>query len=206
MNRLLPRPLVVLALAALAALAAACGSSGATAEFKLQDAPPPGVTSVKVTVLAAQAHVVDLSKAKDADPADASIDDDASWVTLNVNRTIDLVAHQGETAAESLGSLDLPAGKITQLRLKLDTSAADRNTLTSAAGTCNLDVSKVEVKGIKINHVFKAFESKAGAKGEVYLDFDLSESLKEDKAGGCYRLEPHLKLHKVKTDGKDETL
>jgi hypothetical protein len=198
-SKVLSSSLFTLALTALG-----CGSGGSTATMKLQDAPPQGVSAVSLTVLSAEAHVVDVDKAKDADPADGTIDDDTSWVKLTVNRPIDLVAHQGETAADLLGSLDLPAGKITQIRLMLDVSAPEKNTLTDALGTCNLDVSKVDKKGIKINHVFKAFESKAGEKHEVYVDFKLDESMKAKD--GCFELDPKLHLTKVKTDGVDVAL
>jgi hypothetical protein len=140
---------------------------------------------------------------------DALLDpaDDGTWVSLPVNKVIDLVAHQGEGAAELLGELSLPAGKVTRLRLFLDVTAPANNTMTyGAAVTCNLNTDKVEKTGIKINKAFKAFESKSGSKGDVYLDFDLAESLKEDRAGDCWKLSPVLKLHKVKVDGQEQPL
>lgn len=182
---------------------AACGP-GSTAELRLMDAPPAGVTAVHVTVAAMQVHVDDKDSKKDGDPTDSSIDDDKKWVSLAVNRKIDLVAHQGETAADVLGKLDLPPGKITQIRLLLDTSKPENNVATYQGADCNLDVSKVEPKGVKISHVFKAFDSKDNDKHEVYVDFALDESM--TLKGGCFLLEPKLKLHKVKTDGEVQTL
>jgi hypothetical protein len=189
---------------ALAAMAVGCSSEGTTATFKIQDAPPEGVTSVKVTIATAEAHVVDTDKAKDTEPSDTSIDDSSGWVTLDINKTIDLMAHQGESAAETLGELGLPEGKITMLRLKLDTTKPENNTLTKDGTVCNLDVTKVEKKGIKINKVFKAFESKGGTKSEIYFDFDLGDSLKAQKDTACgFEFKPVIKLHKVKKDGAD---
>ncbi len=179
----------------------ACGGAGSTATMRLMDAPPAGVTAVNVTVKSIEAHVDDKSSSKDGDPADSSIDSDDKWVTLTLNKKIDLVAHQGETAANLLGDLELPPGKVTQVRLQLDTSAAANNTATFNGVVCNLDVTKVEAKGIKINHVFKAFESKDSQKHDVYVDFELDKSM--TAKDGCFLLEPKLKLHKVKTDGKD---
>lgn len=177
----------------------ACGSEGSTAELNLMDAPPEGVTSVRLTVAAMQVHVVPTAEAPDsADPADASIDDDDKWVSLSVDRQIDLVLHQGETAADKLGELPLPEGKITQIRLILDTSTPDKNVATLRGNDCNLDVTKVAKKGIKIPHAFKAFESQAGKRHHVWVDFELDKSLKEK--GSCLELEPKLKLHKVKLD------
>ena len=236
-------------------------AAGTTFAFHLQDAPPEGVTSVKVTVLSVDAHVIDRStddadttigsdttvwsdttapsdtttaaetttaadtttvsdtttEAPPAPPAgvdtttgeDVLLDpaEDGAWLSLPVNKVIDLVAHQGEGAAELLGELALPAGKVTQLRLHLDVSVPENNTMTYGAGvTCNLNTDKVEKTGIKINKVFKAFESKSGSKGDVFLDFDLAESLKEDHSGDCWKLSPVLKLHKVKVDGQEQEL
>ncbi len=229
-------------------------AAGTTFAFHLQDAPPEGVTSVKVTVLSVEAHVIDRSSddgdttigsdttvgsdttaAETTTAADtttvsdtttepppappAGVDtttgedvllepvEDGAWLSLPVNKVIDLVAHQGEGAAELLGELALPAGRVTQLRLHLDVAVPENNTMTYGAGvTCNLNTDKVEKTGIKINKVFKAFESKSGSKGDVFLDFDLAESLKEDKQGDCWKLSPVLKLHKVNVDGQEQEL
>ena len=189
-----------LALGSFGLLVAACGGSSSTAEFRLMDAPPAGVTAVNVWVAAIQVHVVDNAEARDADPNDGTIDDDNKWLSLVVNRSIDLVQHQGETAAELLGQLPLPAGKITQIRLILDTTKP--NTATRLGVACNLDTSEVVRKGIKINHPFKAFGG--NSKYAIWVDFKLDESLIEN--GTCFTLKPKLKLHKVKVDDKDATL
>jgi len=188
----------------LVAICAAAGCGGeSTAELNLFDAPPSGVTSVKVWVASMQVHVVPAAEARDADPNDASIDDDSSWRSLVVDRQIDLVQRQGETAAEKLGELPLPEGKITQLRLLLDTEKG--NTATDASGTCDLILDKGVIrKGVKINHVFRAFESRSGARVQVWTDFRLEDSLKTKDA--CYELKPVLKLHRVRLDGQDQTL
>lgn len=175
---------------------AACGSSS-TMELKLMDAPPEGVTAVNIYVASMQVHLVDTRKDTSADPNDASIDDDDKWQSLTVNKSIDLVQHQGETAADVLGQLDLPEGKITQIRLVIDTTKP--NTAVFNGTPCDLDLTKVAAKGIKIDHPFKAFDSKDGSKFEVWIDFRLDESLKAK--GSCFQLEPKLKLHKVKADG-----
>lgn len=193
--------------AALAALAlVGCGGGESTATLKLMDAPTDDLKKLEVTVASMQVHVVDNDdKATEGKPDDATIDDDEKWVSLAVNKKIDLMAHVGEGAADTLGELGLPEGKITQIRLVLDTGKAENNVATKKDdSTCNLDVEKVAKKGIKINHVFKAFQSKGGAKHEVIVDFELDKSLKD--SAGCYELEPKLKLHKVKTDGVDQAL
>lgn len=201
MRHVIPSTLLGMALAA-------CGGGTSTATLKLMDAPTDDLKKLEITVASMQVHVVPSEDAKNAaDPNDASIDDDDSWVSLAVNKKIDLLAHVGEGAADTLGDLELPEGKITQIRLVLDTAAGANNLATKKDDTtCELDVAKVAKKGIKINHVFKAFQSKKNAKHEVIVDFDLNESLKDEKKTGCWELEPKLKLHKVKTDGVEQTL
>lgn len=179
-----------------AAALSACG--GATAELRLMDAPPEGVTAVKIHVASMQVHVDDKDKAKDADPADTSIDADGKWQTLAVDKQIDLVAHQGEDAAAVLGQLDLPEGKITQIRLVLDTSKP--NVATYDGADCSLDLSKIAPSGIKISHVFKALDP-AGGEAQIWVDLELDKAL--TKKGDCFQLESKLKLHKVKVDGSD---
>jgi hypothetical protein len=210
---------------------------GALAQLALMDAPPEGVTSVRVTVASMQVHVVRADTTADAgevtDESDAGVatneqglepddsgsidsdageappvereDDDGGWVTLDVNRTIDLVQHQGETAAEILGQLQLPAGKITQLRLVLDTSAPENNVATLNGANCALDTKRVNRNGVKINHVFKAFESKPNGTVHVWVDFDLEKSLKANKAG-CFDLLPQLRLAHAKMGEQDVEL
>jgi hypothetical protein len=141
---------------------------------------------------------VEKDKAKDADPNDSSIDSDDKWQTLPVDKQIDLVAHQGETAADVLGQLDLPEGKITQIRLVIDLTKP--NVATFNGADCNLDMAKIEAKGIKINHAFKALDPDGG-EAQVWVDFELDKAM--TPKGDCFQLEPKLKLHKVKVDGSD---
>jgi hypothetical protein len=163
------------------------------------DAPPEGVTAVKLFVASMDVHVAGEDAAKDADPLDASIDDDGKWSSLSVNREIDLVQHQGESAADVLGQLDLPEGKITQIRLHLDETKP--NVVTVNGADCDLDMSKVNPQGIKISHPFKAISADSGNEIEAYVDIELDKSLKA--SGSCFQLEPVIKLHRVKVDGKD---
>ena len=182
---------------AVASTVACGGAETSTASLELMDAPPPGVTRVLITVAAMQVHIAKLDGPDMADPDDMSIDDDDKWVSLAVNRAIDLVQHQGETAAEVLGQLPLPEGKLTQIRLVIDTSLPTNNLATFNGIDCNLDVEKVARKGIKIEHPFKAFDTHSGRRHQIVVDLDLERSLKERR--GCFELDPKLKLHKVKT-------
>lgn len=185
------------------ALATGCGSSN-TAALYLYDAAPAGVTAVNVFVKSMDVHVdtADTTATDSRDPADATIDDDGKWESLDVGKSIDLLQHQGETAAELLGQLTLPDGKVTQLRLVIDPTQP--NTATFADDTtCNLDTTQVARTGVKINHVFKAFQTEAGH-ADVYVHFDLDNSLVA--SGTCFTLRPMLKLEKVNQKGKPVAL
>lgn len=175
-----------------------CGAAGSTADLALMDAPPAGVTAVVIQVAAMQVHVEDNDDAMDSDSG-TGIDDDSKWESLSVNRSIDLVQHQGETAAELLGQLPLPPGKITQIRLVIDT--AGENYAVKGGQRCSLDTTKVAKKGIKIEHPFKAWKSVKDTKHFILVDVDLERSL--NAKGDCFELDPKIELKKVKIDDKD---
>jgi hypothetical protein len=183
------------------ALAAGCGGSN-TATLYLYDAAPAGVTAVNVWVKSMDVHVdtgdTAARETDSRDPADTTIDADDSWVSLEVGKSIDLLEHQGQTAAEVLGQVTLPDGKVTQLRLVID--PAQPNTAAFQDGTtCDLDTTLVARTGIKINHVFKAFQTTSGH-AEVFVHFDLDHSLVATDT--CFSLRPVLKLENVERHGK----
>lgn len=182
---------------------AACGSETA-ATLHLFDAPPDGVTSVNIFVAAMDVHVV--SKGEDGTDAhqanDASIDDDNKWKHLEVGKSIDLIEHEGEDAAVILGQLDLPQGKVTQIRLVIDKEQP--NTVVFNNAECDLDLTQVSAKGVKINHVFKAFDINEGESHDMFIHFDLNASLTANQ--GCFALSPKLQLTKVKRAGKEVSL
>jgi hypothetical protein len=191
---------------ATATLALGCGS--ASADLYLFDAPPPGVKAVNIQVASMDVHVdADFGKTDSVAADDTSIDNDSKWESLTVDKNIDLVQHQGETAAELLGQLDLPEGKITQLRLVIDVSDPTKNFVTftdPASPPCNLDTTRVARQGIKVNHVFKVFQASKGDKHEIYVDFDLATSLTQTAT--CFAVEPQLQIRKVVSNGKPEPI
>lgn len=185
-------------------LATACGSGSGTVTLWITDAPADlvGVTAIKVSLAAIQVHVADADENKSGDPADSSIDGDSKWVTFTPTvRTFDLMTLTNNTTA-GLGTLELPVGKITQIRLLLDTSKPENNRVELGAQLCNLDTSSVDAKGIKINHPFKALAVNKDGKDEALLDFVASDSI--TKTGDCaYKLVPVIKIKTAKVDGKD---
>ena len=141
-----------------------------------------------VAVASIQVHVDDKTKTTSDDAADTKKDGDGKWKTLLVNKPVDLVLAQTETAAVKLGELPLPDGKITQIRLMLDST--QKNTAKVGDKTCDLDLSKVK-DGLKINHPFKALDVGTGKKHQVWVDFKLDEAMAPTK--DCYALKPVLR-------------
>jgi hypothetical protein len=202
-------------LAAAALALAACGSNTRVA-LELTDAPPDTTTieHAFVTLSRVEVHVAgddDEAKggtesAKNGNNDEASVAaggqgdadgtaEDGGWRTVTpAAGTFDLMALRNDVVA-TLGELDLPSGKITQIRLFID--AAGRNEVVLASGqTCPLDLSSVPPTGVKINHPFKALDVQESPKLRIVVDFDLDESLAQ--SGACsFALKPVIKIKRV---------
>lgn len=190
----------VLVVGCLCVMLGGCSGTG-TVALQLTDAPvdTEELASVFVTLAGAEVHVVqtDTAESESDDPA---IDQDNKWVSVPLERTtVDLLTLRDGVFAP-LGEAEVPEGKITQIRLRLD--AAGRNEVVTKAGaTCSLDLRAVEPTGVKIAQVFKAVEVRAGYVSDLLLDFDVAESLSHD--GGCaYALKPVVKLVKSSVSRK----
>jgi hypothetical protein len=206
MKHLLPSVGIVTALLGLTA----CGSN-TKVTLELTDAPPDtsAIAHVFVSLERVEVHVAgsdesedDKSESKDAPDteaeaggASAADDGPGGWRTVAAKAgTFDLVALQNDVRA-TLGELDLPSGKITQIRLFIDGAAKNEVVLTTGA-SCPLDLSNVPPTGIKIIHPFKALDVSESSKLTLVVDFDLSESL--DQAAACsFTLNPVIKLKSV---------
>lgn len=198
-------------------LAAVLGLVGCNSSTKvtleLTDAPPDTSTieHVFVSLNHVDVHVAGSDAAEGSDKskgttgasdaaeseggAASASDGPGSWQTVTPKAgTFDLVALRNDVRA-GLGELDLPSGKITQIRLFIDAAGKNEVVLTSGS-TCALDLSNVPPTGIKINHPFKALDVTDSSKLNIVVDFDLSESL--DQAGTCsFSLKPVIKLKQV---------
>lgn len=185
----------------------ACGSTKVTVE--LTDAPPDLATleHVQVTLSRVEVHVAggdaDDDEAdeddKGSDKHESEGDDEGSgWRTVAAKAgTFDLVALQNDVRAE-LGELELPSGKITQIRLFIDPNGTNQVVLAGGE-TCALDLSAVPPTGVKINHPFKALDVEDSSELHLVVDFDLKSSL--DQTGSCaFALKPVIKLKHVETD------
>jgi len=212
MNTFISRKCTTLLGFAAAASLVACGKTDVT--FELTDAPPDtaSIAHVYVTLSKVEAHVAgtdDKDEGSEAAPASKGDDteteaeggaggeDHAGWRTVAAPAgTFDLVALQNDVR-KSLGALQLPDGKITQIRLFIDMAGKNQVELTSGA-TCALDLTQVPPTGVKINHPFKALDVE-GSHMNIVVDFDLNESL--DQTGSCgFALKPVIKLKHVEKD------
>jgi hypothetical protein len=172
---------------------AGCGRGG-TVALDLTDAPPDtaNLEHVYVSLSAVEVHVVDKSEKKDGDPTDTTIDKDDKWREIVARAgTFDLLALQNDATAR-LGKLNLPDGKITQIRLHIDESGSNKAVLKGGE-ECSMDLSSVDKSGIKISHPFKALDVPEDATLRVVVDFDLKESV--DQEGPCtFKLKPVIKI------------
>jgi hypothetical protein len=182
---------------AAALVLAGCGSTTVTVE--LTDAPPQtdSLEHVYVSLERVEVHVAgsdeDEDKSNTGKPeTDGSAADDGGWRTVTPHAgTFDLLALRNDVRAE-LGKLELPSGKITQIRLFIDPAARNEVVLTSG-GTCALDLGMVPPTGVKIIHPFKALDVEDSSKLNLVVDFKLDESI--DQTGTCsFALKPVIEL------------
>src|SRR6187402_510034 len=154
----------------------ACG--GTTVKLELTDAPPDtdAMAHVFVTLGRVEVHVAGDDDADDEDDetndAADEDDDDAGWKTVAAPAgTFDLLALRDDVRA-TLGELELPDGKITQIRLFIDPAGPNEIELVSGE-TCALDLEKVPPTGVKINHPFKALDVEESSTLNIVVDFDV---------------------------------
>jgi hypothetical protein len=194
MTRLLSR----IAFVPAALLFAACGNTKVTLE--LTDAPPEldTIEHVFITLERVEVHVAGGDDDDDGKKDDTDHEDRAGWRNVvPPTNTFDLMALRNDVRA-ALGELELPSGKITQIRLFI--AQAGKNEVVLVDGdVCPLDLEQVPTTGIKINHPFKAIDVEDSSKLNLVVDFDLTESV--DQSGPCsFRLKPVIKLKHVEND------
>ncbi|UOD33145.1 DUF4382 domain-containing protein [Massilia violaceinigra] len=160
----------------------ALGGTSGTLNIALTDAPACGFDAVNVTVSKVRVH-------QSATAADA----DTGWseVVLAPARKINLL-NLTNGVLDPLGSVSVPAGRYTQVRLLLDP-----NTANGFANSVVPSSTKVETTletpadlktGVKIT---SNFEVVAGQPYNLVLDFDACRSV-INKAGGGYLLTPSV--------------
>jgi hypothetical protein len=156
------------------------GGTTGTLNIALTDAPACGFDAVNVTVSKVRVH-------QNASAADA----DTGWseVVLAPARKINLL-NLTNGVLDPLGSVNVPAGKYTQVRLMLDPNTANgfANTVTPTATKVEttLETPAAVQAGVKIASDFTVV---AGQPYNLVLDFDACRSV-VSKAGGGYLLSP----------------
>lgn len=172
------------------------------------------VKAVTVTVDEIWAHVDNKDdKADDSITGESISDDGDKWQLISdEDRAIDLMTVRNN-ATKPLGDLELPAGKITQIRLKLKAGEAvgDRfrvvGAVTEADGTvCDLTLPKSAINpGVKISGVFKAMKIEAGGKYHAIINIKLKDSEKLADGSTCaYKLNPVLKVKKYAIESEGD--
>lgn len=169
------------------------------------------VQSVKVTVDEIWAHVEDTKEAKDSITGESVSDDDKKWQLVSSDDVVLDLMTVRNNATKPLGDIPVPAGKITQIRLKLKGTTADGDrfripgAVTETDGTvCDLTLPKSAINpGVKISGVFKAMQIENGGKYHAIINIKLKDSAKESTTGTCtYRLNPEMKVKKYEVENE----
>lgn len=178
----------------------ACGGEGgvilegtSSTRAPIEANPGPGDTQLLLTIREIHAHVVGAPRGDWHERNDGLEwrTKKGKWqvATLERPHTIDLLELEDELV--HLGKLDLPEGKITQIRLFLDEEGP--NEVVRADGTaCPVRIPSANQTGIKVIKPFK-LEVDEDEAVRLAIDFNLKESIKKDE-GCAYRLRPTFKV------------
>ncbi len=177
---------------------AGCGSAGGDASVEvgitaqpLQAAAPSSGPDAQrhlaITVTEVDVHVAstggdDATKADSAPGKDAS---ESGWITVFSGKTrVDLF--DAASTEARIAAMDVPAGKLTQVRLVLDGAELVEGTTTTAVAcpSCSQWGLKIITEG--------KVEVTAGGTLHLALDFDQTKSLSQDESG--YRMDPVIKI------------
>ena len=166
-----------------------------TVRVSLTDAPACGYDAVNVTVSKVRIH-----------RSDSASEDDGAWsdIAVTPSRRIDLLQLQNGVL-ESLGDVQLEAGRYSQVRLVLEPNGAG-----APANSIVLtdDPSKAEIplrtpsaqqSGLKLVH---GFEVAAGETMDLVLDFDACRSVVKAGSSGNYNLKPVISVIPIAAAGK----
>jgi hypothetical protein len=165
------------------------GRSRLVAQLTASDSTSSSNTALKVKERDTKEVVVHLSRV-------TAHGDSSGWVTLTETPfTVDLL--KLDQKAAELGVANLPAGKVTQLRLYVD-SAADNHVVLDDNTHVPLKVPSGSQSGIKVKG---PFDLSSCEETTLTLDFDVEHSVKVHStgngSGGEYILRPVIRLAKL---------
>lgn len=115
------------------------------------------------------------------------------WMALNISPGVYSLLELTNGLDTLLGTIELPAGKISQIRLKL----GENNTLKVDGVTKDLSTPSAQQSGLKLNlHA----DLQEGITYKILLDFDVARSI-VDKGTGNYSLKPVIRAISEATGG-----
>ncbi|MBA3771798.1 MAG: DUF4382 domain-containing protein [Ramlibacter sp.] len=178
-----------------AAMLAACGGGGGDASFQadgslrvaLTDAPSCGYDHVYVTVEKVRVH-----------QSGTAADAEGGWREIAVApaRRIDLL-ELNNGLLEELGTVALPSGRYSQLRLVLSSNTATgtssmANAVQPTGGALTaLDTPSGQQSGLKLQ---AHFDVAPGQMADLVLDFDACKSVVKAGNSGKYNLKPVISI------------
>jgi hypothetical protein len=162
-----------LALVSLIALLASCESDDKNARIEVWLTDAPGdYQEVNVEVEGVEIHA-------------SESDNGNGWQALNVDDQVINLLDLTNGKDTLLGATEIPAGKISQIRLKL----GDNNTVKIDGKTYNLNIPSGSQSGLKLQ-VHETFVE--GVTYKILLDFDVARSIVLTGAGQ-YKLKPVIR-------------
>ena len=124
---------------------------------------------------------------------DVSAHLDSEWVNVMVDPLKVNLLDLNNGNAIIFGSSDVPAGKYTQIRIKIDSAYV---VLAGQTDPTPMTVPSGAQTGLKLGPQFTVME---GATYELIVDFDVSRSVVETPQG--YQLKPHLRVMPLALSG-----
>jgi hypothetical protein len=174
------------------------GRDGSSAAQTASLASLEDAQSVRLAIAEVQVHLAPMGAETETE-SEASGD----WHTFSpANQQVDLVALPID-GSTFLGEVSLPAGKITQIRLRVAGTEGQGGERLLAGAVTDVDGMACDLilpasawePGLKIIHPFKAIDVDPAQRIALVLAFDLRDATRSREAAGCvWRLNPVLEL------------
>lgn len=164
-----------------AAFLIACDSNEKTARIQVWLTDAPGdFEQVNIDIEDVEVHVGDSES-------------ESGWKTLSVNKGIYNLLELTNGLDTLLGETEIPAGKISQIRLKL----GDGNTIKVKGEVFDLSTPSGQQSGLKL----QVHETIAeGITYKILIDFDAARSIVQT-GNGAYKLKPVIRTITEAQDG-----